>query len=195
MATHEASNKNSAGATKIEPAKGKLGVMIVGMGAVATTLVAGVEAVRKGLAKPIGSVTQMGTVRLGKRTDGRTPLMKDFVSLADLNDVVFTGWDIFPGNVYEAASTAKVLDKDLLQSIRPFLESIKPMPAVFDQYYVKRLHGTNVKTGEEQARSGRPGARRYPRVPEEDGSSGDDLVRLDGDFSGALGGASLDCRV
>ncbi|HEY5254414.1 MAG TPA: inositol-3-phosphate synthase [Acidobacteriaceae bacterium] len=147
MATHEAGDKSNAGATKIEPAKGKLGVMIVGMGAVATTLVAGVEAVRKGLAKPIGSITQMGTVRLGKRTDGRTPLMKDFVSLADLNDVVFTGWDIFGGNLYEAASTAKVLEKELLESIRPYLESIKPMPAVFDQYYVKRLQGTNVKQG------------------------------------------------
>ncbi|MHB1672611.1 MAG: inositol-3-phosphate synthase [Acidobacteriaceae bacterium] len=147
MATNEASDTTNAGATKIEPAKGKLGVMVVGMGAVATTLVAGVEAVRKGLAKPIGSITQMGTVRLGKRTDGRTPLLKDFVSLADLNDVVFTGWDIFPGNMYEAASTAKVLDKDLLQSIRPYLESIQPMPAVFDQYYVKRLQGTNVKQG------------------------------------------------
>ena len=147
MATHEASDKNNAGAAKVEPAKGKLGVMVVGMGAVATTLVAGVEAVRKGLAKPIGSITQMGTVRLGKRTDGRTPLIKDFVPLADLNDVIFTGWDIFGGNLYEAASTAKVLDKDLLESIRPYLESIKPMPAVFDQYYVKRLHGTNVKQG------------------------------------------------
>ncbi|HTU49236.1 MAG TPA: inositol-3-phosphate synthase [Acidobacteriaceae bacterium] len=147
MATHEASDTNNAGVTKVEPAKGKLGVMVVGMGAVATTLVAGVEAVRKGLAKPIGSITQMGTVRLGKRTDGRTPLIKDFVPLADLNDVVFTGWDIFGGNLYEAASTAKVLDKELLDSIRPYLESIKPMPAVFDQYYVKRLHGTNVKQG------------------------------------------------
>ncbi|HET9101621.1 MAG TPA: inositol-3-phosphate synthase [Acidobacteriaceae bacterium] len=147
MATHEADDKNNAGATTVEPAKGKLGVMVVGMGAVATTLVAGVEAVRKGLAKPIGSITQMGTVRLGKRTDGRTPLIKDFVPLADLNDVVFTGWDIFGGNLYDAASTAKVLDKDLLGSIRPYLESIKPMPAVFDQYYVKRLHGTNVKQG------------------------------------------------
>lgn len=147
MATHEAGDKNKAGAPKVEPAKGKLGVMVVGMGAVATTLVAGVEVVRKGLAKPIGSITQMGTVRLGKRTEGRTPLIKDFVSLADLNDVVFTGWDIFGGNLYEAASTAKVLDKELLDSIRPYLESIKPMPAVFDQYYVKRLHGTNVKQG------------------------------------------------
>ncbi len=147
MSINETGNNPSAGANTIAPAKGKLGIMIPGMGAVATTLMAGVEAVRKGLAKPIGSITQMGTVRLGKRTDNRTPLVKDFVPLAPLEDMVFTGWDIFPGNMYEAASTAKVLDKDLLTSIRPFLESIQPMPAVFDQYYVKRLQGTNVKTG------------------------------------------------
>src|SRR5690348_4781194 len=130
-----------------QPAKGKLGVMVVGMGAVATTLIAGVEAVRKGLAKPIGSVTQMGTIRLGKRTENRTPLVKDFVPLADLNDIVFTGWDIFPEDMYGAASHAAVLDRDHLESIKPFLESIKPMPAVFDQYYVKRLNGTHVKQG------------------------------------------------
>lgn len=121
--------------------------MVVGMGAVATTLIAGVEAVRKGLAKPIGSLTQMGTIRLGKRTDGRTPLIKDFVPLAALDDVVFTGWDIFPENMYEAASHAQVLDGDHLRTIRPFLESIEPMPAVFDQHYVKRLNGTHVKKG------------------------------------------------
>ncbi|MGB6132624.1 MAG: inositol-3-phosphate synthase [Acidobacteriaceae bacterium] len=138
-----AGDKESA----IQPARGKLGVMTVGMGAVATTLIAGVEAVRKGLAKPIGSVTQMGTIRLGKRTDNRTPLVKEFVPLADLNDVVFTGWDIFPEDMYGAASHAAVLDKDHLTSIKPFLESIKPMPAVFDQYYVKRLNGTHVKQG------------------------------------------------
>jgi myo-inositol-1-phosphate synthase len=121
--------------------------MVVGLGAVATTLIAGVEAVRKGLAKPIGSITQMGTIRLGKRTDSRTPQIHDFVPLAKLDDVVFTGWDLFEDNVYEAASNAKVLDKDLLREIKPYLETIKPLPAVFDQYYVKRLQGTNVKTG------------------------------------------------
>lgn len=149
MTTYQASieNGNDNSATKITPAKGKLGIMIVGMGAVATTFVAGVEAVRKGLAKPIGSVTQMGTVRLGKRTENRAPLMKDFVPLADLNDIVFAGWDIFPGTLFDAASTANVLDKGLLWSIQPFLESITPMPAVFDQFYVKRLQGTNVKKG------------------------------------------------
>src|SRR5277367_2464176 len=94
--------------SKIQPATGKLGVMTVGMGSVATTLIAGVEAVRKGLSKPIGSLTQMGTIRLGKRTDARTPLIKDLVPLADLNDVVFTGWDIFPENMYQAAKTAQV---------------------------------------------------------------------------------------
>jgi myo-inositol-1-phosphate synthase len=119
----------------------------VGLGAVATTLIAGVEAVRKGLAKPIGSLTQMGTIRLGKRTDNRSPLIKDFVPLAALEDVVFTGWDIFPDSVYEAAAHAKVLEKDQLEVIRPYLETIKPLPAVFDQYYVKRLNGTHVKTG------------------------------------------------
>src|ERR1700761_2183331 len=100
------------GAASIKPATGKLGIMIPGMGAVATTLIAGVEAVRRGMAKPIGSISQMGTIRLGKRTDNRTPLIKDFVPIADLNDVVFTGWDIFGGNLYDAAKTAGVLDRD-----------------------------------------------------------------------------------
>jgi myo-inositol-1-phosphate synthase len=140
-------SSNPAAEKKVQPAKGKLGVMTVGMGSVATTLIAGVEAVRKGLAKPIGSLTQMGTIRLGKRTDARTPLIKDFVPLADLDDVVFTGWEIFPENMYEAAEHAGVLDRDHLKSMKSFLESIKPLPAVFDQHYVKRLNGTHVKTG------------------------------------------------
>jgi myo-inositol-1-phosphate synthase len=134
-------------AHKVEPATGKLGVMVVGMGAVATTMIAGVEAVRRGLAKPIGSLTQMGTIRLGKRTENQSPLIKDFVPLADLNDIVFTGWDIFEDNVYEAASHAAVLDKETLAKLKPHLEKIKPMPAVFDQFYVKRLNGTYVKKG------------------------------------------------
>ncbi len=121
--------------------------MVVGLGAVATTMIAGVEAVRRGLAKPIGSLTQMGTIRLGKRTDNKSPLIKDFVPLADLNDLVFTGWDIFEDNVYEAAAHAEVLDKETLAQLKPYLETIKPLPAVFDQYYVKRLHGTHVKKG------------------------------------------------
>src|SRR5450432_3077706 len=140
----EAANVAVAG---IQPVKGKLGVMVVGLGAVATTLIAGVEAVRNGIAKPIGSLTQMGTIRLGKRTDHRSPFLKDFIPIAQLEDVVFTGWDIFEDNVYEAAAHAKVLDKDQLEQIRPYLEAIKPMPAVFDQYYVKRLNGTHIKKG------------------------------------------------
>ena len=136
-----------AARSKVEPAKGKLGVMVVGMGAVATTMIAGVEAIRRGLAQPIGSLTQMGTIRLGKRTDNTSPLIKDFVPLADLNDIVFTGWDIFDDNVYEAASHAAVLKPEILKKLRPYLETIKPMPAVFDSYYVKRLHGAHVKKG------------------------------------------------
>src|ERR1700761_5969740 len=132
---------------KIEPATGKLGVMVVGLGAVATTMIAGVEAVRRGLAKPIGSLTHRGTLRLGKRTDNKSPLIKDFVPLADLNDIVFTGWDIFEDNVYESAAHAKVLDKETLLQLKPYLETIQPLPAVFDQFYVKRLHGTHVKKG------------------------------------------------
>jgi len=135
------------GSSKVAPAKGKLGVMVVGLGAVATTMIAGVEAVRRGLAKPIGSLTQMGTIRLGKRTDNKSPLLKDFLPIANLNDVVFTGWDIFKDNVYESAAHAAVLDKETLAQLKPYLETIKPLPAVFDQYYVKRLHGTHVKKG------------------------------------------------
>jgi myo-inositol-1-phosphate synthase len=132
---------------KIADPVGKLGILLVGMGAVSTTTIAGVFAIRKGLAKPIGSLTQMGAIRLGKRTEGRSPLIRDFVPLASLDDVIFGGWDIFEDNAYQAAKTAGVLDKDLLEAIRPELEAIKPMPAVFDQRYVKRLHGPNVKTG------------------------------------------------
>jgi myo-inositol-1-phosphate synthase len=132
---------------KIEPARGKLGVLLVGMGAVSTTTIAGVLAVRRGLASPIGSLTQMGTVRLGKRTEARSPLIKEFVPLASLDDVVFGGWDIFEDNSYEAARTAGVLEPALLDQIRPELEAVKPMPAVFDRRYVKRLDGPNVKRG------------------------------------------------
>jgi myo-inositol-1-phosphate synthase len=132
---------------KIAEPKGKLGILLVGMGAVSTTTIAGVIAIRRGLAKPIGALTQMGTIRLGKRTDGRSPLIKDFVPLAGLDDVVFGGWDIFDENAYEASKTAGVLEKDLLDQIRPELEAITPMPAVFDRRYVKRLDGPNVKKG------------------------------------------------
>jgi myo-inositol-1-phosphate synthase len=145
MSNAEQGGQKTAG--QVAPATGKLGVMVVGLGAVATTMIAGVEAVRHGLAKPVGSLTQMGRIRLGKRTDNKSPLIKEFVPLADLNDVVFTGWDIFEDNVYESAAHAKVLDEKTLLQLKPYLETIKPMPAVFDQYYVKRLHGTHVKTG------------------------------------------------
>jgi myo-inositol-1-phosphate synthase len=143
----KASASTQTAATGVEPAKGKLGVMVVGLGAVATTMIAGVEAIRRGLAKPIGSLTQMGTIRLGKRTDNKSPLIKDFVPLANLKDIVFTGWDIFEDNVYEAAAHAAVLKPEMLKKLKPYLEKIKPMPAVFDSYYVKRLHGTHVKKG------------------------------------------------
>jgi len=134
-------------ASEIQPAKGKLGIMIPGMGAVATTFVAGVEAVRRGLSPPIGSLTQMGTIRLGKRTEGRSPKIKEFLPLAGLNDLVFTGWDIFEDDMYTAASKAGVLERSLLDRIKPFLSSVKPRKAVFDRNYVKRLDGRNVKKG------------------------------------------------
>jgi myo-inositol-1-phosphate synthase len=132
---------------KIQPAKGKLGVMMPGMGAVATTFVAGVEAVRKGIAAPIGSLTQMGTIRLGKRTDGRSPKIKEFMPIASLDDLVFTGWDIFEDDMYSAASKAGVLEKDLLDKVKSRLQSIKPQKAVFDHNYVKKIDGPNVKKG------------------------------------------------
>src|SRR5438034_4722716 len=127
--------------TDIKPATGKLGILTPGMGAVATTFIAGVEAIRRGLAKPIGSLTQMGTIRLGKRTDGRSPLIKEFVPLASIDDIVFGAWDIFEENAYDAALHAGVLEKDLLAQVKEYLRSIKPMKAVFSQEYVKRLNG------------------------------------------------------
>ena len=132
---------------EIAPARGKLGVLLVGLGAVSTTFVAGTLLIRKGLASPTGSLAQMGTIRLGKRNEGRTPLIKDFVPLASLDDLVFGAWDIFKENGYEAAMTAGVLDASMLEQVRPELEAIRPWPAVFDQRYVKRLMGTNIKTG------------------------------------------------
>lgn len=128
----------------IQP-EGKLGILIPGLGAVATTFIAGVEAIKKGLAEPVGSLTQMGNIRLGKRTENRYPKIKDFVPLADLNDIAFGGWDVYNDNVYEAAMKAKVLEPALLNSIKTELEALKPMKAVFDRNYVKNLDGTNVK--------------------------------------------------
>ena len=133
---------------EIAPAKGKLGVLLVGLGAVSTTFVAGVEAIKRGLAEPIGSLTQMGTIRLGKRTENRIAADQGFrAARRRSNDLVFGAWDIFPDNAYDAAMNAGVLEKDLLAQLKTPLQTIKPMPAVFDQNYVKRLNGTNVKKG------------------------------------------------
>jgi myo-inositol-1-phosphate synthase len=132
---------------RIAPADGKLGILIPGIGAVSTTFMAGVEAIKRGLGAPIGSLTQLATLRLGKRTDGRTPYIRDFVPLAGLNDLVFGGWDIFEDTAYEAARNAKVLEPALLEQVREPLSAIKPMKAVFDHEYVKRINGPNVKTG------------------------------------------------
>src|SRR6185503_1873199 len=132
----------------IAPAKGKLGVLCVGLGAVASTFIAGVELARRGKARPIGSLTQLATIRLGKRTENRTPLIRDFVPLAALEDLVFGAWDPIPDNAYESCLKCGVLEKhEHVEPIRDFLQAIKPIPAVFDQYYVKRLSGVNVKPG------------------------------------------------
>ena len=132
---------------KIAPAKGKLGVLIPGIGAVSTTFIAGVEAVKRGTAIPIGSLTQLAAIRLGKRTDDRSPKIKDFVPLAGLNDLVFGGWDIYEDTAYESAVNAKVLEPTQLAALKKPLQAIKPMKAVFDQEYVKRINGPNVKKG------------------------------------------------
>ena len=129
------------------PAAGKLGILTPGLGAVATTFIAGVENIRRGTSSPIGSLTQMATIRLGKRTDNRAPLIKDFVPLADLSDIVFGAWDPIPDDAYTAARKAGVLEDKHLEPIADFLKAIKPMPAVFDNHYVTRLNGTNVKKG------------------------------------------------
>jgi len=129
----------------IASADGKLGILLPGMGAVATTLIAGVLAVNKGISKPIGSTSQMGTIRIGKRNEDNTPLIKDFIPLADLQKVEFGGWDLFEENVYESAKHAGVLDRYLLEQLKPELEVIKPMKAVFDKKYVTKLEGTYKK--------------------------------------------------
>jgi myo-inositol-1-phosphate synthase len=131
----------------VRPAKGRLGVLTPGMGAVATTFFAGCEAVKQGLGLPIGSLTQMGTIRLGLRTEHRQPYIRDFVPLAQIKDLVFGGWDIFPENAYQSARKAGVLEKELVEKLRPQLEAITPMSAVFDPEYVKKISGPNVKTG------------------------------------------------
>ncbi len=132
---------------EIMSSEGRLGVLLPGFGAVATTFVAGVEAIRRGMAEPIGSLTQMNTIRLGRRTEGRTPLIKDFISLVELDQLVFGAWDPIPDDGFESAVTAGVLDRTHLDPIEDFLRSIKPMPAVFDSTYVKKLDGPNKKSG------------------------------------------------
>jgi myo-inositol-1-phosphate synthase len=132
---------------RIAPAEGKLGVLIPGMGAVTTTFIAGLEAIKRGLGKPIGSLTQLGTVRLGKRTEGRSPAIRDFVPLANVEDLEIATWDIFEDNAYEAAVKAGVLEMPLLEKLKQPMEAIEPMQAVFDQSFVKRLNGPNVKVG------------------------------------------------
>jgi len=129
----------------IEKATGKLGILTPGLGAVATTLIAGVAAVKKDLAQPVGSLTQMGNIRLGKRTENRYPKIKDFVPLADLNDIVFGGWDVYSDNVFEAAVNAKVLEPMMLHAVKAELEAIKPMKAVFDRLYAANLDGDHIK--------------------------------------------------
>jgi len=131
---------------QVKPANGKLGILIPGLGAVATTFIAGVEAVKKGIAQPIGSLTQMSNIRIGKRTENKNPKIKDFVPLADLNDIAFGGWDVYEDNVYVAASKAKVLDTELLNAIKPELEALIPMKAAFDKRFVKNLDGTHIKS-------------------------------------------------
>src|SRR5882672_11764584 len=132
---------------KIEPAKGKLGILTPGMGAVSTTFMAGLELVRRVKSQPVGSVTQLGTIRLGKRTDGRSPLVKKFVPLAELKDLTFSGWDIFKDNAYQSAANAGVLNPQDLAKVKTFLSTIKPMKAAFDHDFVKMIDGPNIKKG------------------------------------------------
>ena len=141
------STQNQRAAVSIEEPGGKLGVLLVGLGAVSTTFIAGVEAIKHGIAEPIGSLTQMGTIRLGKRTENRVPLIRDFVPLASLDDLVFGSWDIFEEDAYESALHAGVLERDLVNQLKTELQAVKPMKSVFDQRYVKRLNGTHVKQG------------------------------------------------
>ena len=143
--------KSTSTPIDIRPATGKLGILTPGLGAVATTFMAGVEAIRRGISKPIGSLTQMGTIRLGKRTDSRTPLIREFVPLTKLEDVVFGAWDLFPDDAFVAASKAGVLSKEHLTELKDFLSTIKPMTAVFDQSYVKKLTATHAKKGKSKA--------------------------------------------
>ena len=140
-------SSGNASTDGVRPATGRLGVLTPGLGAVATTFIAGVESVRRGLTKPIGSLTQMATIRLGKRTEKRSPLIREFVPLAELEDLVFGAWDPIPDDAYTAAQKAGVLEERHIEPIAEFLRGIKPMPAVFDNRYVTRINGSNVKQG------------------------------------------------
>ena len=150
--------------SEIEKAEGKLGILLVGLGAVSTTTIAGVIAIRKGLAKPIGSLTQMGTIRLGKRTEAHSPPIKDFVPLASLDDIVFGGWDIFEDNCYEAAKTAGVLEEELLDQIKHELEQIKPMAGGVRSPLRQAARRPERQEGQEQEGSRRAADRRHPEV-------------------------------
>lgn len=144
----ETKKKSTKRERKIHAPKGRLGVLIPGMGgAVSTTFIAGVEAIRRGIGKPVGSLTQMARIRLGKRTEKKSPLIKDFIDLAGLDDLVFAGWDIYPDNCYEAAIKAGVLERDQIEALREPLEKLKPLPAVFSRKYVKNLDGRHLKKG------------------------------------------------
>ena len=134
-------------AVSIAPAEGKLGILVVGLGAVSTTFIAGVEAIRRGFAKPIGSLSQIGHIRLGRRDENRQPFIKDVLPLATLDDIVFGSWDIFEDSAYEAAMHAGVIPEKILDQVKEPLQALKPMKAVFDRNYVKRLDGPNIKTG------------------------------------------------
>ncbi len=135
-----------AASVSIQPAEGKLGVLLVGLGAVSSTFIAGVEHIRRGTGQPVGSLTQMATIRLGKRTENRTPLIRDFVPLAGVNDIVFGAWDPISDNAYQAAAKSGVLDRyEQIEPVKDFLESIRPMPAVFEEDYVRRISGANTR--------------------------------------------------
>ena len=149
--------------TPIRPPQGRLGVLTPGMGAVATTFFAGCEAVKRGLGLPVGSMTQMGTLRLGLRTEHRQPYIRDFVPLAKVTDLVFGGWDIYPEDAYQSARKAGVLDRELLEQLRLPLEAIRPMAAVFDPAFVRNLQRTEREARLQQARLGRAAAGRHSR--------------------------------
>ena len=161
----EATDFVSPATTSIQPPDGKLGVLLVGLGAVSSTLIAGVEQVRRGGGEPIGSISQMATIRLGKRTDKRAPLIRDFVPLAELDQLVFGAWDPIPDNAYEAALKSGVLDRnEEIESVADFLKAIEPMEAVFDADYVKRIEGANTKSVRQQARRRRGHPARHAAV-------------------------------